>query len=355
MQKTNQTPKLQAKKMKEMEEEYKQEDYPTDAFTKNETIDPKEYDHVEKMLQDAFGKGDYRSVLRCWNTMKKFEKAPSVSLSEVVESMQRFKKDTPFILRELKDFVKKFSSECDMSRINDLLESLAKRFDSELIEKIIEVLPSINLKMDAQSYEVLLNMYFTTRSFQDVKTLVSQMKASRIPFTTRSSMVVIKTSLKLSNFEEAVQHFRDFKSTWSTPSFSTTPSTAPSHVVSLLVDLACKERKLGEFLVELRGITLSDEVVNTMLLECVRQKDLILTSSVEKLAREQGVRFTDATYGLLIKGMATDPVRVQALFDEVVEKGVKVTSDFVGPMLAVCSQTSNVQMAEKLYTYMKPE
>merc|ERR1719506_183696 len=70
---------------------------------------------------------------------------------------------------------------------------------------------------------------------------------------------------------------------------------------------------------------------------------------------EQGVRFTDATYGLLIKGVTSDPMRVEALFDEVIEKGIKVTSDFVGPMLAFCSQTSNVQMAEKLYTYMKHE
>merc|ERR1719389_257707 len=80
-----------------------------------------------------------------------------------------------------------------------------------------------------------------------------------------------------------------------------------------------------------------------------------MTSSVEKLAREQGTQFTDATYALLIKGMATDPVRVQALFGEVVEKGIDLTPDFAGSALAFCAQSSNVQMAEKLYAHMKPQ
>merc|ERR1719440_1578580 len=116
-----------------------------------------------------------------------------------------------------------------MSCINDLLESLAKRLDSDLMEKIVEMLPSIGLKMDERSYEVLLNMHFTTRSFQEVKALVSEMKAKKISFTTRASMVVIKTALKSNNFEEAIQHFRDLKTTWSTPSASSSPSMAPSH------------------------------------------------------------------------------------------------------------------------------
>merc|ERR1719440_739644 len=129
----NKNLKLQAKKMKSFEEDFKEEDYPVDTCTKSTTIEPKEYASVEKALQDAFENGDYRSVLRCWNTMKKFENMPNVALPQVVESMQRFKKDTPFILRELRGFVKKFPNECsDCSSMNDLLETVARRLDSEL-------------------------------------------------------------------------------------------------------------------------------------------------------------------------------------------------------------------------------
>jgi len=354
MQRTPTNAKRQAKKIKAYEEEYKEEDYPTDTDKKSSVVDPKECCKVERALQDAFENGDYRAVLRCWNTTKKFEKMPSVSLSHVVESMQRFKKDTPFIIRELKGFLMQFPTECDMVCVNDLLESLAKRMDSDFMEKIVEMLPAVNLKMDERTYEVFLNMHFTTRSFQEVNTLVSQMKTKQIPFTVRSSMVVIKTALKTNNFDEAVQCFRDLRATWTEQSNSTTPSMAPSHVISQLVELACKERKLTEFLPELHGLTLSEEVVNTMLLECIREKDFSLTSSVEKLAREQGAKFTDATYALLIKGMAADATRVQALFDEVIEKCVDVSGDFATSVLGYCTQTSNIDMAEKLYAYMKP-
>jgi len=344
------TSSKQAKKLQVLEETC-DEDYPTDAYTKNNNVQPKEYANIEKAMEDAFASGDYHSVLRCWNTMKQFETMPVVSLPQVVESMQRFKRDSPFILHEVKSFLTKFPNERSMCSINDLLESLAKRLDSELMEKIVNMLPSLGLKMDECSCEVFLSMHFTMRSFEEVNSLVSQMKAKQITFTARSSMVAIKTALKTNNLDVALQHFRHLKTTWTA---SSTPSMAPSHVVSQLVELACNERKLTELLSELDGVTISADVVNTMLTECVRQRDSGLTSSVEKLARKQGVHFTDAAYGLLMKGMATDPIRVQALFDEVLEKGVEVTPDFANSVLTSCAHSSNVQMAETLYDYMKP-
>merc|ERR1719183_828601 len=136
------------------------------------------------------------------------------------------------------------------------------------------------------------------------------MKSKRVPFTMRSSMAVIKTAMKTNSVDEAIQSFRNLKSAWVAQGLSSTPSIAPGQVLSQMVELACKEHVLGKFLPELCGLSLSEEVVSTMLLECVRQKDFAMTCSVEKLAREQEVRFTDATYSLLIKGMAVDPVRV---------------------------------------------
>jgi pentatricopeptide repeat protein len=350
MQRTPKVPNQQEKK-KTSKQNFNEEEYPTDAYAKTADLSPQERANVEEALCSAFGNSDYRSVLRCWNTMKKFETAPSVSLAHVVESMQRFNKDTPFILRELKGFLKKFPSEGDASCLKDLLESLAKRLDSDLVEKIVDMLPSVNLKMDANSYEILLGMYFTTRNFQDVKDLVSRMKNEKVPFTTRASMVVIKTALKSNNFEDAVKCFRDLKASWTTSS----PSMAPMHVVSQLIELACKEHRLSEFLPELRGMDVSTEVLNNMLAECVRQRDVMLTTSVEKFGNEQGVHFTDVTYGLLIKGLATDPTRVRALFNKALENNVEASQDLVNAVLSVSAQTNNVEMADKLYAHMKPE
>jgi pentatricopeptide repeat protein len=347
-------PKLDSKKVKASKEDTSHRMASTMQESALDNADLEDYNTLEKTFQAAFESGDHRAVLRCWNSMKKFDQMPAISLPHVVESMQRFKKDTPFILRELKSFFKKYPSERDMNGINDLLESLAKRLDSEVMEKIVEMLPGIDLRMDQRSYEVFLNMYFTMRSFQEVKNLVSEMKDNDVPFTTRALIVVIKTALKTNNFAEALKYFRDLKKMWTAHSLSSTPSMAPRHIVSQLVELACKEHQLSEFLGELHGVPVTEEVINVMLLECVRQKDLNLTVSVEKLARDQEVPFTDAMYSLLVKGMAADSIRVQGLFDEVVKKGMEVTPDFAASILAFCAQTSNIQMAEKLYEHMKP-
>ena len=141
-----------------VEEDPKQEEYPTDVNSQGTCIGADESAKIEKLLCSAFDSGDYRVVLQCWNSMKKFETMPCVSLSHVVESMQRFKKDPPSILRELRAFLKRFPQH-DMTCINDLLESLSKRLDSDLMEHIVEMLPCTSLKMDERSYEIFLNMY----------------------------------------------------------------------------------------------------------------------------------------------------------------------------------------------------
>mmetsp|Transcript_60480 Transcript_60480/g.95285 ORF Transcript_60480/g.95285 Transcript_60480/m.95285 type:complete len:1115 (+) Transcript_60480:168-3512(+) len=323
--------------------------------TREDVEENGDQDEVEREFQVAFEAGDHRSVLRCWNSMKKFEKLPRVSLAHVVESMQRFKKDSPYIIQELKRFLKKYQNEYDMNSVNDLFDALSRRLDNDLMEKILEMIETIDIKMDQRGYEIFLNMYFTMRSFQEVKTCVSQMKTKKIPFTTRASIIVIKTALKMNNFEEALEHFKDLKNVWTAHSLASTPSMAPRHIVSQLVELACKEHQLGEFIPELHNVPINDEVVNVMLHECVRQKDLELTKMVETLARDQQIAFTDATYSLLIKGVSSDPVRVQAVFDEVVEKGVEVTQECATSILTFCAQTGNFQIAEKLYTHMKPK
>lgn len=317
-------------------------------------IDTEDCDQLEKSFQVAFENGDHRSVLRCWNTMKKFGKVPAVPLTQVIESMQRFKKDTPFIIRELKTYFKKYPTECDMSLVNDLLESLSKRLDSDLMEKIVEILHSIELKSDQRTYEIFLNMYFTTRNFQEVKSLVAEMTANQVPFTTRSTIVVIKTALKLNNFEEALRYFRELKAVWTGHvAGSPTASMAPRHIVSQLVELACKEHQLSEFLPELSGVPVTEDIINVMLTECVRQKDASLAMQVEKLAKTQEIALSDTTYGLMVRGFSNDPAKVQQLFDDVLSRSTEHSAEFILAIISFCNQTGNVVMVDKLYTNTK--
>jgi hypothetical protein len=103
--------------------------------------------------------------LRLWSTLRRCDEVPAVHLAQVLESMQRFKKDTSMILSEVQGFLRRNKFLCDVVYINRLLEPLAKSLDTELVEGVFEFLPSLDLAADSLTYEIVIHMYFTTRSF----------------------------------------------------------------------------------------------------------------------------------------------------------------------------------------------
>merc|ERR1719311_1668034 len=314
--------------------------------------DSEEWDELGKAFQIAFEQGDDRAVLQCWSSLKKCEQAPPVPLANLVESMQRLKKDASAILRELKAYFRRYPGECDAGVVSDLLESLSKRLDSDLMEQIIDMLPSLDMQADPRMYEILLGTYFTMRNFPEVRALVVEMKRKKVLISRRARLVIMKTALKMSNFDEALVCFRELLPMWQ--DVPSSESTSQRHLVSQLAELACKEHRLEKLLPELTGTTLvSEEVVHMLLAECARQNDLSLTQRVEKLARKHGVTFSDQSYGLLVKAYSGDPSRVSALLDELLARGAEVTPDFALAVIGVCSQTADVAMADKIYEHLK--
>merc|ERR1719327_2473849 len=314
--------------------------------------DSEEWDELGKAFQIAFEQGDDRAVLQCWSSLKRCEQAPPVPLANLVESMQRLKKDASAILRELKAYFRRYPGECDAGIVSDLLESLSKRLDSDLMEQIIDMLPSLDMQADPRMYEILLGTYFTMRNFTEVRALVAEMKRKKVLISMRARLVIMKTALKMSNFDEALVCFRELLPMWQ--DVPSSESTSQRHLVSQLAELACKEHRLEKLLPELTGTTLvSEEVVHMLLAECARQNDLSLTQRVEKLAREHDVTFSDQSYGLLVKAYSGDPSRVSALLDELLARGAEMTPDFALAVIGVCSQTADVAMADKIYEHLK--
>jgi len=343
-----------AKRVKEDREEFL--DDASCGSKGHQPLSPQECNEVERAFQAGFDAGDHRQVLKCWNAMKRFEQMPSVSLAHSVESMQRFKKDASYITRELRGFLKKFQGAVDVAMVNDLLDSLGKRLDTELVDRVVELMPSVGLAPDQRTYEVLLAMHFMTRSFDEVRKLIAEIEHKKIPFTTRATIVAVKTALKTGNFEEAKAHFRALKSVWAESSAPDAGiSSAPRHIVSQLVDLACRDHQLSEFLPLLEGVPVPDDAITTMLQECVRRKDALLAKHVEQLARGQADSFSDATYALLVRSQASNPAAVQALFDEVAAKGMALSVDFALAILSFCSQTGGVALADRLFDYTQPK
>mmetsp|Transcript_13933 Transcript_13933/g.32684 ORF Transcript_13933/g.32684 Transcript_13933/m.32684 type:complete len:1078 (-) Transcript_13933:138-3371(-) len=293
----------------------------------------------------AYQRGDHRGVLRCWSFLRKSDQVPAAHLAHVVESMQRFKKDGAVILAEVVGYLRRNPSLRTIAYVNKLLEPLARSLDTGLVLGLARYLPSLDLKADAGTYELLLQMHFTTRGFEEVGALACEMKSKGITPTRRSSLVLLKTALQLGRLDEAVQRYREVSA-----GGIATASAAPKHIAAQLVELACREHRLEVVLtlLEAQSMTLTAELLNVMLTESSRTKDQDFVNRLEELASKHGVEKNGRTYGLLVRCAGNDEKRVTALLEELAATGVDCTSDVAQAVLAVCAITGNTVLADRL-------
>ena len=203
-----------------------------------------------------------------------------------------------------------------MSTINNILESLGKRLDSQLMGMIVATLPSLGLQQDQRTYEIFLTMHATTRSFPEVQRLLSEMQTNHIELSTRALLAVIKSALQIGNFEEVQRHFVALRACCTTDG----QWAVPRHVMAQLVELACKEHQLAQFVPELKDVPLPEEAIHEMLSECIHSKDAETARTVETLARAQTEILSDTTYSLLIKALAGRPWRMKAVVQEAMNR-----------------------------------
>eukprot|EP00927_Polykrikos_kofoidii_P039837 TRINITY_DN34144_c0_g1_i1.p1 TRINITY_DN34144_c0_g1~~TRINITY_DN34144_c0_g1_i1.p1 ORF type:complete len:1104 (-),score=206.41 TRINITY_DN34144_c0_g1_i1:95-3406(-) len=308
---------------------------------------------IELAFEASFESGDFSAAYRHWCSMKNFLKVPNVALPHVVEAMQRIKMDTPNIVHNLKSFLKRYSQQIDAVRMHGLLESLSRRMDSDLVNRVVELLPQAGLRTDSKTYEIIVSMHFASRNFQEVTNVVAEMRAKSVPLTTRTMIVLIKTALKQHNFEEACFCFREIKPALIGPTGQASSSTAPRLIVSQLVELACKEHQLQALLNDISDVPLTEEAVNAMLNECAWQRDASLVTKVEKLARDQGLTFSDRTYSLLLKCACSNPAHGTEVLDEVLQRESTIPPDLAIAALAVCSCNGDVERADILRKNLK--
>eukprot|EP00746_Dinoflagellata_sp_MGD_P001468 gnl/MRDRNA2_/MRDRNA2_102761_c0_seq1.p1 gnl/MRDRNA2_/MRDRNA2_102761_c0~~gnl/MRDRNA2_/MRDRNA2_102761_c0_seq1.p1 ORF type:complete len:1052 (+),score=206.75 gnl/MRDRNA2_/MRDRNA2_102761_c0_seq1:146-3301(+) len=304
----------------------------------------------ERCLQTAYEDGDYRTVLRCWAQLKKFDEAPSVNLGQVVEAMQRFRKDSGVILNELRGFFKKHHDSLDFTVVNELLESLTKALDTELSQQIVDMVQQIGLEPDSHMYDILLSGYFAARDFQGVQATYGKMKTKGICISARAHAVLLKTALRMNNFTEALHRFRELRALGNDAGLLEGQGT----FFSQILDLACKEHQLRMLDKDLEDLALSPEVVYKILAECTAIKDMDMMTKVTKLARSQGVQFSDKTYQLLIKAAGNDHNQVVDLFNEIIARKVDLSAEVASSVLAACASKQDNELADRLFEHTKP-
>jgi pentatricopeptide repeat protein len=295
--------------------------------------------------------------LKMYDANKQSDRSPKCELLEIVEPLHRSKKDVVVIVDQLKRHLQKHPTQCNMSSINDLLESLGRSLDSKLMEAIVQMLPAIGLRKDKRTYEIFLSMQFTVRNLEQVVDLIGEMRRLQIPFTKRALVICIKQALRMNDFSEALNHFRELgHACMSKEDSLDTTTQAPLHLVAQLVELACKENQLNQMIPDLSNTPRSEDITNIMLTECARLRDVGLAHSVEQLARQQEGAISDITYALLIRAFAAgEPSHARTIIDEVVAlRGKHCSPDLVSTVLAFCAKVHESTLPDQMLVEMNP-
>mmetsp|Transcript_98734 Transcript_98734/g.156100 ORF Transcript_98734/g.156100 Transcript_98734/m.156100 type:complete len:1093 (+) Transcript_98734:130-3408(+) len=304
--------------------------------------------------QDAYERGDHRTVLRLWSTLRRCDQVPAAHLAQVLESMQRFKKDSNMILTEVQNYLRRNQSICDVAYINKLLEPLAKSLDTEVVDGLFEYLPSVELAADSVTYEILIQMYFTTRSFDQVRELSKEMTSKKVPATSKTSLVMLKTALSLGKLDDAIRWYKEV-----TPTTSKLPSIsqAPRHLSVQLAELACREHRLELVLDELESgrMFLSPDMLNAMLNECLRSKDRKQIDRLDRLVENSQVEKSGRTFHLLMKMASGDRNRITKLLDEMIASRTECTQEVATAVLSTASTLKDVALADKLYVHISSD
>lgn len=303
--------------------------------------------------QAAYDRGDHRAVLRYWNQAKQCDEVPAAHLARVVEAMQRFKKDSVGILVEIRGYLRRNPAARDVRYLNRLLEPLARSLDTDVVRGVVEAFPELGVQADSATYELLIQMHFATRSFDEVAAVAAQMRRRGAAPTPRTSLALLKAALQTGQLDEAMRCYKEVAATRG----SATASSAPGHLAAQLVELACRDRRaevvLGE--IEAGELPLNTDMVNALLAESARGRDAALAERVERLVENRGTAKNGRTFGLLVRGAGGDAARIAALLDEMAAAGAECVPDVAQAVLAVCVAGGDTELADRLYKQLKPE
>lgn len=310
---------------------------------------------IYEKLMNACKEGDHATVVSCWDVVKQLEQTPLLPLPEIVKSIRSCKKDVQDIATELANFLKTHPEACSITSVNEILACLSEQCDSELMQTIVDVLPSVGLERDQSTCELLLKVYVASRDLSDVERLVADMHAKKLPLSNRAVFYVLKSALQMQDFQLCLKYFCKLKLAWE-DQMDASEQLMPHSLMLSFVDLASKEQGLGVLAQELKGMPLPVEVIDAMLAKCVEAGDSDMARSVESLARAQRETLPDSTLRLLIRGMPGRPLRARGVVEEVLSRSTShFSADLALTVLEFCGRASDAAIADKLLERMKPK
>jgi len=309
---------------------------------------------VLERSQAAHCRGDHRAVLKCWGSggLRTSSAVPAAHLAQIVESMQRFKKDSKSILSEVTAYLENKSNSSSVAYMNRLLEPLAKSLDVEVVEGIVKLFPSLGLQADAQTFEILIHMHFTTRSFKEISALATQLKSDCVTPSQHTTLMLLKSALHTGNLDEALECYRSVAPP--DEAMPPTVSEAPAHIAAQLVELACRLHRAETVLPDLESskMPLTTDMVNMLLTESSHARNADLHARVEMLATNLRVGRNGRTYERLVCSAGSDRAKISELLDDMVANNVPCTQELSSAVLSACTSGKDIGLADRLLSQL---
>lgn len=302
---------------------------------------------MTQTLHAAFERGDCKTALRTWHKMrqsiKKMEVSPMLVV-QVLESMQRLRKDAASILEEVQGLLAVSKSAACSHFMNELLLPLAKSLDVSLVEGIVNLFSRHCIHPDSTTFEILVRMHFSTRNFNDVRRVDTQLRTEGVKPTNSTSLVLLKAALTESDFDRAQGYITELRS-----------AKLPEAVSQKYLELACRENKFVDALSEIKlpHIQITTELLNTILDECMRVKKLDLTTEVLDLMTQQEIRKNSRTYSRLIRIAGRDHERILQILDEVASGAIFIDNSLMQAVLKASAEIGDLAPVERLSSLLK--
>jgi len=238
-------------------------------------------------IERAHESGDVRAVLQCWNRCKNSEnmELEPQHVIIVVQSMKRLRIDSDSIARSVHNYLKYNVSKLgNVNYVNEILESVAKSLDTSLVDSLVQGLEEMSIKLDSKTFEILIQMHFSVRSFKDIEALGRRMEAEGIQPTARTSLSLLKTALHKKELNAVLRHYASFQGASAT--------LMPEHLEVQVLELASREG--------------SEEVLNSLLRGATEDPSAPQLGATGTMGRPQ-VRWAVADL-LLLRNSRTEPM-----------------------------------------------
>ena len=109
-------------------------------------------------------------------------------------------------------------------------------------------------------------------------------------------------------------------------------------ILTQLVALACKERRLSELLPVLQGIPVPEKTLATVLTDCSKQAGATLSMEVIQFARSCNIAFSESMYALLIMCCTKNKESGESVIEESMASNTECCLESMLVVITFCGQ-----------------